>query len=641
MPGSKERVVAGSQIPGYGFYILAGTFIVFCLQTLIFLLLIRDTIGPFSFFRRQKPPDPALARQLRVALLRSDASAQLFSNQDLYAGLTAHWAQILNRLGIPARVYSDAQLAQGFVKSEGTSEGNGENVLILPFAICLGPGEREAILHFLRDGNGVVASGPLGIRESDCSWRGWDFLSSVTGVPHFTQSTTANLMTTTPRIYAAFRGDQFYSPGVPTGFRMEIPSQVQELTLGLAQEPDVYLSDWMLRPSGGYKISESALAVHTRYETGRVVWLGFNEVLPADRAADQVLLDNYATSAVRWAGKQPMPVLANWPTGHESSMLVAEEVQPDPAHSIPSARFLKQEGVPATFLYDATEAGRSPAAVKDSESMMEVASLGDTFQAFTGQLALHQAARLNSAKQNLRSVTGKDVFGFAPPFGLTDAATVVALNDARYLYYLNEIGVTRAVPEIIEFFGSIFFPFQKTQVLKLFRTSSDDFAVLANYHGPSPPGPDLAEGFLADFRRLQYLHGVYVLYLHSYLLGDPRYQPILKAILDKAKAQPVWITTGKNLAEWWSARARVEIQARKITANRISLNIANKGEDDLDHVTVNLYLPYRPKQIAMTATIFRLGPPQFHMLDRDNILQVDFRRLSAQTNYNYIVHLDE
>lgn len=279
--------------------------------------------------------------------------------------------------------------------------------------------------------------------------------------------------------------------------------------------------------------------------------------------------------------------------------------------------------------------------VKGFESVAEVAALGDTFEPFAGQLPVHQADRLRRGKEGLGRLVRREVLGFAAPQGLADTATIVALKDAGYRYYLNDVDVSRAVPEIVEFMSSVFFPLQKMEVLKIFRTAADDFDVVANYRGPSPPRLDLAEGFLSDFHRILYLRGVYTLYFRNYLLEAREYSDILKAVLEGIKGQPVWITTGRDLARWWSGRAKVEAEARKISVHRIAVGIANRGESAVDNASICVYLPYRPKRISMSAVAFRLRPPHYQMLDQDNILRVDFPRLSAQTNYNYIVHLDE
>jgi len=489
------------------------------------------------------------------------------------------------------------------------------------------------IRNFLADGKGVIASGPVGTRNANCEWQGWDFLTGLTG------GQSATTFTPSTNIDMTFRGQLYFSEKIPSGLKLEIPSQ--ELTLLNSEEPDAYLSDWMLRPAEGKPISAVALAVHHMNAKGRVVWFGFNNVLPAERDVDQSRIDHYLLSSVYWAAKQPLAILGNWPKKNLSAALVAVEVQQDFANAEALSSLLKSEGLQATFFCDSEEAAAQPQSVKDFQSIGEVASLGTTGKPLQGQLPRAQAEQLYQSKIDLEKIEAGKVLGYAPPEGLTEPATIVALNDSGYRYELNEMAVTRAVPEIVDFTSSVFFPLQKDQVSKIFRTSSDDFDILANYHGPEQPGSDLAEGFLSDFRRISYLGGVYTLYIHSYLLGRPEYHDTLKNVLDQIRAQPVWVTTGGNLVGWWTARAKVEVHAAKVSAHRISFDLANRGQADVENASVYLYLPYHPKTVQISATVFRLRSPKFQMLGHDDILRIDFPRLNAQTNYTYIVQMDE
>jgi hypothetical protein len=126
-------------------------------------------------------------------------------------------------------------------------------------------------------------------------------------------------------------------------------------------------------------------------------------------------------------------------------------------------------------------------------------------------------------------------------------------------------------------------------------------------------------------------------------MGGPLYHPTLRIVLGHIKAQPVWLTTGQDLVDWWTARSKVEVQTSKIagSAHRIRLDVANKGQTDVENSSVYLYLPYHPKKIQINAVVFRLTSPKFAMLEHDDVLRVDFPRLSSQTSYTYIVQMDE
>ncbi|HEV2351725.1 MAG TPA: polysaccharide deacetylase family protein [Terriglobia bacterium] len=627
MPSTGSPQVRQYPKSAYGFYLAATILIAVCLETIIYLMMLGNTLGPFTLFKKEAPVNQAMTRDVKVAILYSQASAKMFAeNPQSFDGPERLWERVLKLDGIPYRVISDAVSAQGLGDA---------TVLVLPGSACLDDAQRKVIASFLGAGKGVVASGPVGTRDADCTWKGWDFLTRLTGAQ------SASSATPTTNIDVTFRGQQFFSQKIPSGLKLEIPSQ--ELTLLAAPEPDAYLSDWMLRPAEGRKISEVALAVHRVASSGRLVWFGFSNILPADRDIDQTRLNSYLTSAVDWTGKQPLAVLGNWPKMNASAALVAIGVQQNFANAASLSKLMKTEGVPATFFCASAGAAKIPDLIKEFDKVGEVASLGIAGEPLQGLLPRVQGERLHQSKLDLEKIVPTKVVGYAPPESLSDTATVVALNDAGYRYELNEMAVTRAVPEIVDFTSSVFFPFQKAEISKIFRASLDDYGVLANYRGPEPPGDDLAEGFLSDFRRINYLGGVYTLYIHSYLMGSPQYYPALRNVLEHIRNQSVWLTTGQDLVDWWTARNKVEIETSKVvgSAHRIRLDVANKGQTDVDNSSVYLYLPYHPKKVQINAIVFRLRSPKFELLDHDDILRVDFPRLSSQTSYTYVVQMDE
>lgn len=86
---------------------------------------------------------------------------------------------------------------------------------------------------------------------------------------------------------------------------------------------------------------------------------------------------------------------------------------------------------------------------------------------------------------------------------------------------------------------------------------------------------------------------------------------------------------------------KARVQLSKLSIHRVRVDVANKGQSDVENASVYIYLPYHPRRIQISAVVFRLRPPKFQMLNRDDILRIDFPRLSAQTNYTYVVGLDE
>lgn len=610
---------------GYSVYMLTVCVILLCAQGILFVLMLENTVGRISFWKKRAATDPVLLRDFRAVILKSELSAQLSpENPESYYMRERYWEAILSDAGIPYTVVTDAQVAGAL---------NNANVLILPGVACMGPTQREVVSRLLSNGKGIVASGPMGTRDAKCTWSGWDFLANSVGA--------STMATTTPQetTYVALRGQQPFSRAVPAGFVVPIPSQ--EIAVAATPNADALLTDWRLRPSPIPGIPHGGVALHHSYLGGRVVWFGFSELLTSARPEVQQIFDSFAMDAVRWAGRQPAAYLAPWPGDRQSAAIVAETVHAKYADAERTAALFAEKKVPATFFVSSTEAAQHPSALKAFENAGEVASASDRYEALDGSVH-DQGRRLVNAKQSLDKATGEPVVGFAAPYGTIDTATVMALHDAGYHYYLNEVAVSRAVPELVEFPSkSRAFPFQKTHVAKIFRTASDDFELMANCRGSDAVCPDLGKQFISEFRNVSYLGGVYTLYFHDYLLGAPQYRSTLSTVLDTFRSESVWIASARDIVNWWSARQNVQVSIKRLGPHRLQLALANLGNATLKDTSVYVYLPYAAKNIEIRSTFFRLQPPRFELVRRDDLMRINFGDLKAQENYEYIISLDE
>jgi peptidoglycan/xylan/chitin deacetylase (PgdA/CDA1 family) len=607
---------------GFTLYMIAAAVILLAAQGILYLLMLDNTVGKFSIFKKTPPADPALVREFNVVVLKSQLTAQLSpENPNSYYMRARYWEGLLSDSGIPYKIVSEGELPKVLPKA---------TVLVLPGVSCMGEVQRQTIRDFLRAGKGIIASGPLGARDESCGWRSWDFLATMVG------ANTMSSITPTETSYVGLRSQQPFSGSVPGGYLLNLPSQ--ELALASLANPDAILSDWHLQPMQAGGMARAGVAAHHEYERGRVVWFGFSEVLSAERAEVRQMFDNYTLAALRWAGRQPLAYLAEWPGHNQAAALVAENVHARYRDAEHTADFLKQKKIPATFFVSSTEAGQHAAAVQTFKTAGEVATFGDRYESFTGETPNQQGERLMNAKQALDKLTGQPVVGFVPPYGIADNSTILALNDTGYHYYLNEVAVSRAVPELVEFSSqSAAFPLQKRHVAKIFRTTSDDFELISS----TPPGSDVADSFLAELHNMVFFGGVYTLYFHDYLLGSAEYRGTLNRVLDGIKSQPVWIAKGSDLVKWWSGRQRVQVTVRKLSTHRLQLDVGNLGNESLENTSVFIYLPYAAKNIQIRSSLFRLQPPRFEFMGRDDLLRVDMGTLDAQTNYNYIISLDE
>lgn len=593
-------------------------------QVLIFREMLDRTVGfhwPFGGgifgFAPEKPS---------VALLRSQASAQLTPSQsDYYYELTRQWEVVLKDAGIPFRVISDAELASG--------AADRHTVLVLPSARCLGEPQRRRISAFLDSGKGLVASGGLGVRDADCKWTGYDYLTRIAGLraPYPVAPSAME--------YATFRGARYYSGSLPAGFALALPEQ--ELIAGEAKDPDVFRSDAHLLPAAEPGIEKNALAVHGRRGRGRYVWFGFSETQPASRHNSRAQLDQFLISAVRWTARQPLAYPATWPNNRRAAVLIGETMSDEPKAATLTASMFARLGVPATFFVPGALAAGSPEAVKALAAAGEVAALGDASEPFGQQELARQTERLARSKETLANLRAARTLGFYPPHDQINHDTEAALVRAKYTYYVGDGLRQSASPEIYEPAQEGWFRLERSAVTRFGRPWADDFEVISAYTGPTPWGDDLGNGFLNDYAHAVQLGGLYTFLFSGDLLGAAENLHIVESVVRKMSAGPVWVASGSDLADWWLKRDNLRVVSRLINRQRIRLAVTNRGDRALGGASITVHLPYRPDTVRLIPAVHGRRLPSFRMLENEEALRLDFPEIPSQSSHVFLVALDE
>ncbi|HET7746874.1 MAG TPA: hypothetical protein VFM29_06210, partial [Vicinamibacteria bacterium] len=246
------RGIPRTQPPGFAFYLLTITIILICVQSLIYLLVLKETIGPFSVLGTGALPDPVLARRAAAVIVGGAWGGE--TPDDL--ARVERWRVVAREAEVPVRITTPDRLPAVL---------DNASVLVLPHATHLDAPAREAIVAFVKSGRGVVASGPVGTRTPDGAWAGWDFLNTLT-------ATSGGESATVPAAAVAFRGGRYFSDVVPPGTRLALPAQ--DLALLHSADGDAFWCDWMLRPAAGRALDRSALVVSARHSGGgRVSWV--------------------------------------------------------------------------------------------------------------------------------------------------------------------------------------------------------------------------------------------------------------------------------------------------------------------------------------------------------------------------------
>lgn len=620
-----NRKLAIRRTSHFGAWLAFSLLVAVGLQAWIFFAILEKTVGPIRNLGRLFRGAPVSS----VALLKSGNSALMSDpNPEDYFDAVRQWEIALTEAGIPFRVIADDDLLPEIA--------NTSNVLVLPSAVCLSDGQRKAIQALAKAGVGIVASGALGARDATCVWRGWEFLTTVAGVRN------PEAAPVTQGASAVFRGGQYFSEGVPAGYRIELPPQ--ELVFGTVRSPDIYRSEGRLLPVGNKPPEEVALASHGTYQGTRLVWMGFKETLTeGSEKYQRAALNQYMANSVRWVGRQPIATFGNWPNHSRAAVMLAETVD-TPEAALPAARILQQERVTGTFLLPSSKVAGASAALRRLKESGEIASSGDTTEAFAEQDVSNQTARLVKARSKLEQLAAAPIFGFDPPQQVWDAATVDALRNAGYFYYLDRAEYHRAVPQLMisKVETNRFLPPRQVEVARISAAGTTDVEMIARYRRPGPLGLDLAEGFVRDFRLTEFVDGLYTLSFRGDLLGAAENTQILRSVVKTMKGDRAWIASGEQLTAWWSQREKVKLESQMISPTRIRIAITNRSNRAMPNPSVYIHLPRRPKMVRLIPlTLGRMTPRLDMMNGGDDVLRLEFTELKPELSYVGLIVLDE
>lgn len=601
------------ESPGATVYLVAAAVILLSLEALIYLLLLKDTIGPFAFIGSVPRPSIDLTQPARVRIVTEWAAGEGSAGGERRLDM---WERAATSAGLQVERLPISRLEKAPA---------GRDVIVLPAITSIDEATRAALLRSVNAGTGIVVSGSPGSRSAEGGVLNHDFLQQLTGGA---AETVAQGVCS-----VSFSGGRYFSDAVPAGRRLELPAQ--DLVVLQFPSPDAFLSDYRLRPLRGESPGDSALAVHTTRGAGRVVWFGFDETVRPEHPYDQQALEEYMAVSLRWAARQAVATRAAWPGERPSAALLAIQLDHDNEGARALADLVRQEKLPATFFVSAEMARASPALVKQVAGLGETASAADSEEPLVGVPPRRQVDRLRLAREQIEAVSGKEARGLAPPQGLVNASLITAMNEAGYRYVIGDRGSSQMVPDIVEFQQSALFPLQKAEVTKIYWSAPDDLELLAETPGDPVPG------WLSGFRLVQEMGGLYALHVHDDLLGASAQRGNLARILTAIRTSPAWLAGGSEITRWWSARQKVEVSLRPLGPRRLYLEVANKGLQDVDDLGVAIHLPYRPQKVGIRSPVFRLAAPRYELDDKEEVLRLRFTRLPQQTGYIYYITFDE
>ena len=484
------------------------------------------------------PPVAVAADSFTVALLRNRQSARFYPDTAFYASALDIWRSRAAGMGAAVRTARTAGDLRGL--SPGA-------VVVAPATLCLPVEAGLALQSHLEDGGSVVAVGPVGARDADCAWRGWDFLESLTGARAIRE------MDERSGLYLTIPGGVPLALGLEPGTRVEMRYSRQ--LAAVAAGPLPYWSDWGLSPAPagplegveGRPRPGSAATLHRTDGGGRVAWLGFHPAHAA-RGEDRVQARRLARNALAWAAGLPMATLAPWPGGARAGIVLAQEVESQPQNARVLAGVAEEAGVPATFFVasrlmpEGNDLGRRLARAG------EIGTQTPDHSRLGGQDLDAQRLALATSRREVRRWAGTSPVGLSPPEESVDRNTLRAWASLGGRYVLTTNDARRASPEI--------FRTEEGPVVLLPRVIPDDYTL---YVDQGMGREAMLRPLARSLEKVRKLRGLAAPSFHTPLAGLES-RSLIEGVIDSARATgDWWWATGREAAEWWLARAGTRI----------------------------------------------------------------------------------
>jgi peptidoglycan/xylan/chitin deacetylase (PgdA/CDA1 family) len=495
-------------------------------------------------------PPATLASPVRVALVRDPAAASYFTKSASYDSIIDRWTEALRTAGADVRVVAPSE-----------ASGSGARVLVIPSSHCLSVATREAIDRAAASGQGLIVTGAIGTKDARCRNIGYGLLVALTGASRVATLEKRDIA------YVTFPRGSPLATGIPPGTRLEV-DPAPYVALRRAGR-DAFFSSFTLRPepAHGASLMDGAV-VRSRYGNARVTYWSFELTGINDRPWDRGIVQLLVRNAIAWTARAPLADLDPWPRGKTAAAVLAQDVEDQFANAQFALDSLRAAGVRGTYFLTSELARRHERLTRAIAQQDEIGTHSENHRLLGGEPPDVQRRRLALTQVHLRDLLGAPVAGLRPPEEQFDKATLAAWLEAGGRYVFGANNSRAAAPELLQI--------DSDTLVLLGRANVDDFDAVSLASRGSID--EVVREYLGEYEKVRALGGLYLLSYHSQWLARPELVPALARIARRIRADTaVWLTTARDVAEWWRARAAVSLRATRLDARTLRVEIRNTG----------------------------------------------------------------
>jgi peptidoglycan/xylan/chitin deacetylase (PgdA/CDA1 family) len=299
---------------------------------------------------------------------------------------------------------------------------------------------------------------------------------------------------------------------------------------------------------------------------------------------------------------------------------------------------LQSEGVKATFFVDPYLALQSNVLVKNLARYGEIASLVDLgYLSSVNDTINHlndyntQFAKLKSAMKTLELISGSEVSGCYPYYGLFDHNSELALINAGYKYVMTDSLTDRSVPKII-IRGN-------NRLLSMTKTARDDYEVIRDFGLTQPEFQFYT--YQEDVDRVLFEGGMYIMKMHPEYQCKPENIIVVKQIIEDLKKKKFWITTASEIHNWFSKKNYVEVSINKRGESRVVVTVSNPGPDIVNQSVIQIDLNENADDVSLSTEIISTVPANFEHQKGSKTVKLFINDLKSGESRTYYVDYDK
>lgn len=597
----------------------------------VFLLIVKNVYGGFAISEilPSKENFNNVIFQEKAAILYSKYTENRFEEGNTWVQDNIEmWKSYLGIIKMKYDIITDLDIEKG--------NHFKYKLLILPGSQAISDREIIQIKKFLDQGGSVFATGGTASYSDEGKWRGWEFFTEVYGLSFTKEIKPEELY----KIHT-LRGNLPLTAGIPTGYSLKIATWDRPIYATILEPRVTQVSFWYdYRREAGLvreEIKKSAGIAYGNYGQGRFVWFGFELTSVIGKQDEYVYFEKLFTNAINWLVYKPTMFVKDWPAPYDAAAIIVPMIDGSQNNIKNIFGLLSKNSIDASFFLDEELALQNKGLVQQLSKYGTLGiradigfleSANDTSNKLFDKQT--QYFTITEIKDTIQKVTGVPVKGFMPLFGFYDENTLQAMSKNNMDLLITDSLTDRSVPKLeIR---------NENPILIITKTARDDYEVIKNYGLYQKEFQVYT--YEEDIDRLLFEGGLYVLKVHTNYQLRPENIGALKEVIKYMKQKNVWLTSVSEITKWWKKRQGLEITYQTRSKRRISLEVSNPRDTEMNNFVVQVSINKKIKNIRISSDLINVKVPKSKFDESTQTLFLYIEKMKPHDTYSYIIDFE-